>query len=89
MTLTQKQKELDNFTIHAYLTKDGRGFVLGGDAKVVPQEFREQYNNDELIVRPAFTGEFSRVIDRTQVWRLQNMAPAYARVTEAGTLIIE
>lgn len=71
----------------AYLDNNGNGFVLGGKAQIVPQVYVDRYNQGELEERSVT--DFSRVINRTNIGRLMNMAPAHARVTEAGTLIID
>jgi hypothetical protein len=77
----------NNPNVHAYINKDNKGYVLGGPAKTIPQEFKGQHTNKKMAVHPVC--EFKRVIDRTNTANLKCMKPAFARVTQAGTLIIE
>jgi len=89
MTLTEKQANQNDFSIMAHINDEGEGFVLGGDAKVIPNEYKDSYENKKLEALPVNDGSFAQVIDRTNVASLKNMKPAYARVTDANSLIIE
>jgi len=70
-----------------YLDNEGNGFALGSFAQVVPHQFVKAYQNNQL--KAYKTRNFERVIDRTRQPDLINKKPAHARVTPAGTLILE
>lgn len=89
MKLTEKQANQNDFSIHAYINDKGEGFVLGGDAMQIPSDFKEEYYNNKLKVLPVNDGSFDRVIDRTNIAELKSMKPAFARITDANSLIIE
>ena len=77
---------MNNDQLRVYL-KDNAGFALGGPAKTIPREFVNDYkrgNMDEIA-----PSTFNRVTNLLDKGRLMNGAPAYARITEAGTLILE
>ena len=77
---------MNNNQLRVYL-KGSAGFALGGPAKTIPQEFANDYkrgNMDE--VAPS---TFNRVTNLLDKGRLMNGAPAYARITKAGNLILE
>ena len=87
MKLTQDQKNKESYSLHVALNDKNEGFVLGGPAKTIPQNFKKEYENNKMRVEPVC--EQKRVIDRTKIWELKSMKPAFARLTDAGTLIIE
>ena len=84
MKLTQVHKDT---SFNVFLDDNNEGFLLGREAKTIPQKYADI--NYKLEMRQVPHCEFNRVIDRTHIPELQNMKPAFVRVTEAGTLIIE
>jgi len=84
MKLTQVNKDAD---FNVFLDNNNEGFVLGKEAKKIPQKYADVDYKVEM--RQAYAHEFNRVIDRTNIAELKSMRPAFARVTDAGSLIIE
>lgn len=77
---------MNNDQLTVYL-KGNAGFALGGPAKTIPQEFANDYKRGNMDkVTPS---TFNRVTNLLDKGRLMNGAPAYAHITQAGTLILE
>ena len=74
-------------SFNVFLNDKKEGFILGKDAKIIPTKYQQEYNNRNLV--QSYAHEYKRIIDRTNISELQNMKPAFAKVTELGTLIIE
>ena len=83
MKLTQVHPDA---SFNVFLNDNNEGFLLGKEARIVPQEYVDVYKTQ---MTQSYSHEYNRVIDRTNISELQNMKPAYVRVTKAGTLIIE
>ena len=84
MKLTQVHTDA---SFNVFLNDNNEGFLLGKEAKTIPQRYVDAYYAEEMA--QSYAHEYNRVIDRTNIAELQNMKPAYVRVTKAGTLIIE
>ena len=75
---------MENTTI--YLNEKNEGFAIGGSARIVPQKYVDTYKTE---MREIPASDFKRIINRTHSGDLINGKPAFARVTEAGSLILE
>ena len=77
----RNDKEMKVFT-----DANQEGFALGGNAKVVPQQYVDQYNQG--LLKESYLSDYSRVINRLSQGALKNSRPAHVRVTQAGSLIL-
>lgn len=81
-------KDIQKEQIQVFINEETKeGFVIGGGFKIIPADYKEQYEKGELMEYSGWS--FDRIINRVSEDEIINMKPAFARVTDANSLIIE